>query len=103
MEIQLKQFIRTSHDYAVSKGFWQGINIYEPSEALAKLMLITTEVAEAAEAVRQPNYGNLPEELADILIRVADLAGALEIDLDAAIEEKMQKNYKRSYMHGKRA
>jgi len=42
----------------------------------------------------------LPSELADIVIRVYDLAGALGIDLDAAIEVKHQYNVGRPYRHG---
>jgi hypothetical protein len=41
-----------------------------------------------------------PSELADILIRVADLAGALNIDLEKALLEKMAYNATRPYRHG---
>jgi NTP pyrophosphatase (non-canonical NTP hydrolase) len=47
---------------------------------------------------------NKPEgvvaELADIVIRVADLCGLYGIDLDAALEEKMAYNSTRPYRHG---
>lgn len=42
-----------------------------------------------------------PSELADILIRVFDLAGALGIDLEAEVELKMNYNKSRPYKHGK--
>ena len=49
---------------------------------------------------------NKPEgaavELADAVIRIADLCGHLGIDLDAVIEEKMAYNADRPYKHGKR-
>jgi len=41
-------------------------------------------------------------ELADIVIRVCDLAGAMEIDLETAIREKMDYNETRESKHGKR-
>lgn len=41
-------------------------------------------------------------ELADAVIRIADLCGHLGIDLDAVIEEKMAYNAERPYKHGKR-
>lgn len=44
----------------------------------------------------------IPSELADAVIRIADLAGALGIDLDAAIVEKMAFNENRPYKHGKK-
>ena len=47
---------------------------------------------------------NKPEgvvaELADVVIRVADLCGLYGIDLDQAIEEKMAYNSTRPYRHG---
>lgn len=41
-------------------------------------------------------------ELADAVIRIADLCGHLGIDLDAVIAEKMAYNAGRHYKHGKR-
>lgn len=41
-------------------------------------------------------------ELADAVIRIADLCGHLGIDLDAVIAEKMAYNDGRPYKHGKR-
>lgn len=43
----------------------------------------------------------LPSELADIMIRVGDLAGQLNIDLEAVIELKMNYNKTRPIKHGK--
>ena len=43
----------------------------------------------------------LPSELADIAIRLADLCGALGIDLDAEVQAKMAYNATRGRMHGK--
>ena len=40
------------------------------------------------------------EEIADILIRCFDMAGALGIDLDEAVQQKMKFNSMRSYRHG---
>lgn len=40
-------------------------------------------------------------ELADAVIRIADLCGYLGIDLDAVIAEKMAYNADRPYKHGK--
>ena len=41
-----------------------------------------------------------PTELADVVIRVGDLAGRLGIDLAAVIGEKMAYNITRPYRHG---
>lgn len=42
----------------------------------------------------------LEEELADIIIRCCDMAGAMQVDLDRAVAEKMAFNATRSYRHG---
>lgn len=41
-----------------------------------------------------------PSELADVVIRVADLCGALGIDLEGAVERKTAFNKTRSHKHG---
>jgi NTP pyrophosphatase (non-canonical NTP hydrolase) len=42
----------------------------------------------------------IPSELADIVIRVADICGYYGIDLQAAIDEKMEYNKSRPHKHG---
>jgi len=70
-----------------------------------KLMLVVTELAEAMEDLRggvvlDKTYFDLdtkkpegfPIELADTVIRIADLCGYLGIDLDKAVETKLKYN-----------
>ena len=45
---------------------------------------------------------NLPEELADIVIRVMSYAKHRNIDLQAEIEKKLDVNEERPYLHGKK-
>ena len=91
------------------KGFHNGP---EQLNIPTKLMLIACEVAEVMEEYRKPNWrswylndNGKPEgvaaELADIIIRVGDLAGILRINLDLAVREKMAYNKTREHMHGK--
>nr|BFD64942.1 hypothetical protein BdHM001_36230 [Bdellovibrio sp. HM001] len=92
-------------EIAISKGF-------DPRDTTDgdKLMLIVTEVAEAMEDVREgktklkikPNGKpvGLPSELADIIIRTAQYATHLGIDLDEAVLLKMEYNKKRPHKHG---
>jgi len=62
------------------------------------LMLIVSEVSEAMDAWRDTQP--IGEELADIVIRVAHMAGDLSIDLECEIEKKMAKNEARPFKHG---
>lgn len=66
----------------------------------AVLALVHTEVSEAVEAFREDDKVNFAEELADVIIRVLDLCGGLEIDIDTEIRKKLEKNKTRSHRHG---
>lgn len=102
---------------ADKKGFWD--DYYRsrdqfPAHVSSKLALIHSEVSEALEELRDPARGiyyarrredGKPEgfgsELADIVIRVADLAHGLGLSLGAAVAGKMKYNAGRPPMHGK--
>lgn len=91
-----------------SKGF------HESSEDLnipCKLMLVVSELSEALEEYRnnKPAYylndnSKKPEgvgvEIADAVIRLADICGILKIDLNEMINLKMDYNDTRPYRHG---
>ncbi len=76
-----------------------------------KIALIMSEAGEALEAMRKPDYeGNgygigqkdsFSDEIADTIIRLLDLCGELNIDIDAQIKWKMQHNASRPPKHGK--
>ena len=66
----------------------------------AILALVHTEVSEAVEAFRKNDKANFIEELADVIIRVLDCSGGLEMDIDSAIRAKLEKNKTRGYRHG---
>jgi NTP pyrophosphatase (non-canonical NTP hydrolase) len=120
--VNIHELVEAAHLNAVTKGFWDGAvqadaaikTVFsasgdfasEVSEAMIaqKLALIHAEVSEALEARRKgdlENLENFAEELADAVIRIADLAGYTGIDLEAEIKEKMTKNASRPRLHGK--
>ena len=66
----------------------------------AILALVHTEVSEAVEAFRHNDKENFIEEMADIIIRVLDCTGGLEMDIDKAIKMKLEKNKLRGFKHG---
>lgn len=75
---------------------------------MAMLMLMATELAEAAEGLR---HGNPPDdkvpqftaaeaELADVILRIMDMAEAYGWDVAGAIIAKAEMNKGRAHMHG---
>lgn len=113
----MRDVIQECYETAKEKGWWD--DAPGPDDrgfhdmVAGKLMLIVSEAAEALEDLRDPKkrvgdllmyttgkpYG-FPSELADIVIRVFDLAGYLGIDLDEAIRLKMAHNRTREFRHG---
>lgn len=88
--------VQEAHNIAKSKG-WHD----EERETGTWLALIHSEVSEALEADRKGDQENFEEELADICIRVFDLAGLMDIDLEREIIKKMEANKLRPYKHNK--
>jgi NTP pyrophosphatase (non-canonical NTP hydrolase) len=63
--------------------------------------LIHGEVSEAMEADRRgEGWDRVTEELADVCIRIFDLCGSMNLNLEKAIVEKMEYNKTRPYKHG---
>lgn len=79
----------------VNKNDWN--DNYRIPTALA---LIHTEASEAVEAFRNNDYDNFIEELSDVIIRTLDLARGMDINIDEAVLNKLNKNKKRSNKHG---
>lgn len=102
--MRLSELPQEAHGAAVAAGWYDGIWGPTPEGVAVRLALIHAEVSEALEEVRRPGpelvTPALGEELADVVLRVADLAGWLEIDLAAAVQSKMEINRTRTRRHG---
>lgn len=89
--------------YAHDAGFWDvrpddRPDLYVPQT----LALIHSEVTEALEAHREGDDEEFAEELADVIIRVGDIAGEEGVDLESQIARKQAKNRERETRHGKK-
>ncbi len=104
IEAAVGSLVRTAHGAAVDAGWWEGADLSTDIHLVpAKLCLIHSEVSEAMEGHRKglmddklPHRPMVEVELADTLIRIADLAGAMNLDLGGAVAEKMIYNATRA-------
>ena len=120
----ITELVERSHANAVDKGFY-GDDGKQERNVGELLMLIVSELGEALEAHRKDKFSDLlalqscgfnnksiaferfvkdgfEDEIADTFIRLADMCGYLNIDIEAYIKAKMAYNATREKLHGKR-
>ena len=94
---------QTVYQIAVDHGWWKDNR--NDSELI---MLMVCELGEAVEWLRKGNppsdhivkFSGVEEELADVVIRIMDMAQAKGYNIEEAIEAKVEFNKTRPYKHG---
>lgn len=73
------------------------------------IALMHSELSEALEGLRKPgpsdkipDYTQVEEELADVIIRILQYGDLRDLDLAGAVIAKMRYNQDREYKHGKK-
>ena len=98
--MELEKIQKEIHEIAVNHGWWDAD---KPRTFLDLIMLVVCECSEAVEEYRKTGTveGNdhIAEELADVLIRVLDLAEHYNINMSEAIAKKVEFNKSRPYRH----
>jgi len=104
--MQINELVQTSYENAKSKGW------HDKPRTIGELIcLMHSELSEAFEEHRAGHAVDeiyekdgkpegIPVELADTVIRIADFCGLHGIDLQKAIDIKLEYNKTRSYRHG---
>ena len=95
------------HETALSKGFYDSLDMQEFNSQAKQLAMIHSEVTAVLEALRKSQgQAKVVEEIVDILIRVLDFyaalrnAGVVHDSLDDTLGIKSEVNSGRPRMHG---
>lgn len=124
--LTINKLVKQAHENAKEKGWWdkeasfgelislchaelsEALEDYRDGEKISRISYGCEKGRLCLDYPHVKQCGNcefgkpvgIPIELADVVIRISDMCGHYEIDLEAAITEKMEYNKTRSHRHG---
>ncbi len=114
ISLRINEILVDAYTTEVSKG-WHDGDPKEKSSLPTFVALVHSEVSECLEAYREQGFTEWREpveyhdrgkpcgvasELADTIIRIAAYCAHMQIDLDAALRDKLEFNKSRPHRHG---
>ena len=105
-ETALEHGFYADHDRVLAElryeGLFDSCEIIERDFVLGQIAKIASECGEAVAAIQHgESIESVAEELADVVIRMLDLAGHMGVDFGKILTGKMERNKQRPYKHGK--
>ncbi len=98
--MELKDLTQAMHQFVQAKGWYapDSLRPQTPRNIAVSLALESAEVLEHFQWSDQSrNIIDLSGELADVALYLLQLSSILEIDLEKAILDKLEKNYNRTW------
>jgi NTP pyrophosphatase (non-canonical NTP hydrolase) len=104
-DMEIKDLTQAMHQFVEAKGWYAADSLrpQTPRNIATSLVLEAAEILEHyqwSETSSKPE--ELPDELADVTLYLLQLASILNIDLEQAVLDKLQKNYHRTWDQDKK-
>lgn len=95
----LAELTAAMHRFVTAKGWYapESARPQLPRNLAASLAIEAAEVLELYQWRESADPAKLADELADVALYLLQLASVTDIDLEAAILEKLRRNYGRSW------
>jgi len=94
---EIEEFCEEAHSVAREHGWWDKNRDHKEA-----ILMIITELCEGVQKDRAGDNDGFEEEIVDVWIRLADLTGYLNFDIEEGIRKKMEYNKTRPYRHNRK-
>lgn len=98
--MNINELTQAMHEFVNEKGWYdpESLRPQTPKNLAASLIIEAAEVLEHFQwTEHSPDPAELASELADVTLYLLQLASVLNIDLEEAVMDKLNANYKRKW------